>query len=272
MSHILTQFPTSPCVDDGQMLENVRSALGRDLPRIKGCKPHTRVMSIAGGGPSLGDTWRDLSGVIVTANASLGFLLSKGVKPWACGLLDPRPHIADLIEPRDDVFFFVASCCHPRVFDKIGDRAIIWHPSGMPGLETELPTGTDMIGGGSTMGLRWLNLGYFMGFRSFDAHGLDSSFKGESTHAYPDHTDGERVLYHRGFATRLNFLQQVDDWFSTKAMFASLPDPPEIRLHGEGLLQTMDRECSTRSAATTKTISDADRSTSIDFGMPLAAT
>lgn len=275
VSRILTQFQTRPCVEDERMLENIRSALARKLPMIGMFRPHDRVMSIAAGGPSLEDTWKDLRGVIVTANASLGFLLERDVTPWACGLLDPRPHIADLIEPNPGVFFFVASTCHPRVFDKLqGCKVVLWHASGMPGLDTELPAGTDMLGGGSTMGLRWFNLGYYMGFRNFEAHGLDSSFRGDRTHAYPDRTDGERILDYRGFATRLNFLQQVEDWFKTKAMFASLPerDHPTIRLHGDGLLQTMERECSTSLPSTTGTISDAGENTSIDFGIPSTAT
>jgi hypothetical protein len=194
ISRVLTQFPARPAVSDEAMLENVRSALKRNLPRVKFSRAHDRVMSIAAGGPSLEDTWKDLSGVIVTVNASLNYLLEWDVTPWACGLLDPRPHIADLIEPHKDVFFFVASTCHPRVFQKLhGCNVGLWHPTGMSGLETELPAGTDMVAGGSTMGLRWLNLGYVMGFRKFEAHGLDSSFRGEKTHAYPDRRDGQEM-------------------------------------------------------------------------------
>lgn len=266
ISRILAQFPARPCVSNEQMLENIRSSTSRRLPGVGLFKPHDRVMSIAGGGPSLEDTWKDLTGVIVTANASLGYLLERDVIPWACGLLDPRAHIADFVEPRDDVFFFVSSVCHPDVFDKLsGSKVVLWHPGGMPGLDRALPKGTDMIGGGSTMGLRWFNLGYFMGFRKFEAHGLDSSFRGDKTHAYPDHTDGERFMYLHGYQTRINFLQQVEDWFAVKAMFARLPEQPTIRLHGEGLLQHMERQCSMLCASTNPITSDADKNTSIDF-------
>lgn len=241
ISRVLSQFPVRPVVADADMLENVRSALARDLPPVKPCRRHDTVMSIAGGGPSLEDTWRDLTGLIVAANASLGFLLEKGVTPWACGLLDPRPHIADLVEPHPEVFFFVASVCHPTVFDKLkGCKVGIWHPSGLPGLERALPAGTNMISGGCTMGLRWLNIGYFMGFRAFEAHGLDSSYRGDRTHAYPDYRDGrETTLMVDGYPTALNFLQQIEDYRATVAMFDSLADAPRIRLHGTGLLQSM---------------------------------
>lgn len=246
ISRVLSQFPTRPATADDDMLEHVRSALGRRLPRARMCKPHDRVMSIAAGGPSLGDTWGGLTGVIVTANASLGFLLERGVTPWACGLLDARPHIADLIEPHDEVFFFVASVCHPRVFDKLkGCKVVLWHPGGMPGIEYAVPEGHDLIGGGTTMGMRWWSLGYFMGFRRFEGHGLDSSYRGMQTHAYPDYRDGNQPdLVIDGLATSLNFLQQIDDFKQMQATFAALAeaDRPSMKLHGDGLLQ---RTCST---------------------------
>lgn len=249
ISRVLTQFPTRPAVSDEEMLENVRSALGRKLPvvgRVGPFKPHGRTMSIAGGGPSLEDTYKDLTGVIVTANAGLGFLLSKGITPWACGLLDARAHVADLIEPHPGVMFFVASTCHPRVFDKLaGCRVEMWHPGGMPGIEALIP-GQEMIGGGCTMGLRWWALGYYLGFRKFEAHGLDSSYRGTQTHAYPDYRDGqEPSLVIDGYATALNFLQQISDYKEMLATFAALPeaDRPTMRLHGDGLLQKMCAAC-----------------------------
>ncbi len=233
-----------PVVSDEQMLENVKSALSRNLPPVGACKAHNRVMSIAAGGPSLEDTLSSLVGDIVTANAGLSYLLDRDIYPWACGLLDARPHIADLIEPRRDVFFFVSSTCHPSVFDKLeGCPVGIWHPSGMPGIEEVLPRGTDMIGGGTTMGLRWFNIGYYMGFRRFDGHGLDSSFRGTNTHAYPDRRDGRIPdLIVDGFATSVNFLQQVKDFGELVEMFAKLDDPPTINLRGDGLLQRTHAE------------------------------
>lgn len=248
VSRILREFPVNPAVPDETMLEHVRSAMGRGLPEVAPAKPHDRIMSIAGGGPSLGDTWRELDGVIVTQNAALGFLLGKGVVPWACGVLDARPHVADLIERHSRVFYFVASTCHPRVFNKLaGCKVGLWHPLGMPGIEQAAKGARYFIGGGTTMGLRWLNIGHFMGFRRFHAHGLDSSFRGQQTHAYSDFRDGFSSLDLLGHRTSMNFIRQIADWFELKQMFGGLPDGerPEIKLLGDGLLQTVDAQCST---------------------------
>lgn len=240
VSRILDAFPVVPVLADEQMLENVRSAVSRGLPGPAHCRPHEHVMSVAAGGPSLSDTWGELSGVICAVNGSLNFLLERDVKPWAVGCFDPRPHMADTLgDPRDDIFYFLGSTCHPSVFEKFaGKQVICWHPLGMPGMGKAIGDRVG-IGGGTTMGLRWMTLGHFMGFRKFKAHGLDSSFRGKSTHAYPDWRDNFEAQEIDGYKTSLNFIQQVQDWFEMKAMFDGQPDPDKvsIELFGDGLLQ-----------------------------------
>lgn len=258
ISRILRSFTIDLAVPDAEMHDNVRSAMARGLPEVKPAGRHDRLMSVAAGGPSLAETWPELEGVTVSVNASLSFLLEKGVKPWACGVFDPRPHMADLVERREDVFYFLGSICHPRLFDKLhGCKIGLWHPRGMPGIDDTVGASRCLIGGGGTMGLRWLDLGYFMGFRKFHAHGLDSSFKNGKTHAYPDHRDAMGALNLFGYETSMNFIEQVDHWFKTKAKFQREGDPPQIKLFGDGLLQFMERQCSTSSPSTTKTTSAA---------------
>lgn len=244
ISQILADYPPRVATPDETMLEHVRSALSRNLRGPQLCRPHSRLMSVAGGGPSLADTWKDLKGTIVTANAGLTALLDKGVTPWACGLLDAREHIADLIEPHPDVFYFVASTCHPRVFDRIANcKVVLWHPSGCPGIADVVPPGQHMIAGASTMGLRWMNLGFYMGFRRFVLHGMDSSYRGRATHAYPDYRDGRGgddgpgSIEIDGFRTDPNFLEQVRDFVAMRELFTHGDDATEIQLKGTGLLQ-----------------------------------
>ena len=244
ISHILAMVPPRVATSSEDMLAHVRSASARGLPLPKLCRPHNRLMSVAGGGPSLNVSEIDRSSVIVTVNAGLSHLLDQGITPWACGLLDARPHIADLIEPHPDVFYFVASTCHPSVFDKLKDcKVILWHPTGLPGIETVVPAGHDLIAGASTMGLRWLNLAHYMGFRRFDFHGLDSSYAGDRTHAYADYRDGRGgSIEIDGYQTDNNFLEQVKDWFQLQELFKLDPEPPQTRLFGDGLLQHTARK------------------------------
>ncbi len=232
------------------MLDHVRSAHARKLPLVRMCRAHGHTLCVAGGGPSLEDTYKKLDGYIVSINASQTWLKDRNILPDACGILDPSPHVADLIDVDKRVRYYVAATCHPSVFDKLDGCAVsLWYPSGTPGsadLVKELdPDSWFTIGGGTTMGVRWLNLGYILGFRRYDLHGLDSSFRGGQTHAYPDRRDGddEPSFKMDGYATRMNFQGQVADFFLTLKRFLEDDiEPVAIEMFGDGLLQHKWRE------------------------------
>lgn len=227
-------------------LDNVRYALSLNLPQVMPCHTHDGILSIAGGGPSLEDTHKDLTGYVAAINGSLAYLLGKGLKPHMCGVCDPTEKIADMLEAEEGVTYFIASCAHRKVFDKLlgtGCDVRLFHVREVEGIEpllTEHYEGQyETIPGGCTMGLRWMTLGYYLGFRKFHLHGLDSSFRDKSSHAYPDHQDTKEWLYFDGFPTRVNFIGQVVDFINLMED-SRRPgnDPIEIKMFGEGLLQT----------------------------------
>ena len=219
---IISRAYLTPAVPAAQMLANMRSAIARGLPQVTPCKAHGMLLSIAGGGPSLADTYTDLTGFTGAVNGSLKWLLDKGVIPNACAVMDAGAHIADGLVAHPNVRYYVASVCDPAVFDKLADCDVrLWHvtPSSTADhvavaelLDEACGSNWNTIGGGCTMGLRWINLGYFLGFRRFHLHGLDSSFRNGSTHAYPDRADSKEHITFDGYETRLNFLAQVYDF------------------------------------------------------------
>jgi hypothetical protein len=235
-------LPSTPVVSDERMLANVRHSLSLGLPEFQFCRAHKHELSVAAGGPSLADTYTELRGYIVAVNGSLKWLLERGVVPYACGVMDPGEHMADIIVADPRVRYFVASCCDASVFEKLrGCDVTLWHASGLPGLEDvleeRLGATWKTVGGGATMGLRWLNLGYMLGFRAFHLHGLDSSFRGVATHAYPDRDHqvlrilaGERI-------TKKSFLAQVSDFLRVLETFERDMEPIAIKVYGDGLLQ-----------------------------------
>jgi len=159
--------------------------------------------------------------------------------------------MVDIIGPRKSVNYFLASTVHPSVYDKLinaGCYVVRWNVSSIPGGEAildELEPESLTIGGGSTMGLRWLTLGYTCGFRNFHLHGLDSSFRidpkrGKASHAYPDHQDAKTDwITFDGYQTRINFIGQVSDFLGWMGRLQH-PDvePISITVHGDGLLQS----------------------------------
>ncbi len=203
----LPPLPLTTSVDTDIILDQIATNSRRDLPRVGLFKSHARRLSVLGGGPSALETYGELGEVLVTVNASLQFALDKGLTPWACGVCDPNEHMIDLVPSVPDVFYFLASSCHPKLFEKLKDRQVIlWHASGTPGMDPLIPPHDMQIGGGSTMGLRWINLAYVMGFRKFDLHGFDSSYSGDCTHAYPDRRDGKGGMDFEGYTTSIAFL------------------------------------------------------------------
>ncbi len=236
----------TPAGSGERMLANMRSALDRKLPSVTVCKPHGRTLSVAGGGPSIADTCGMLTDCIAAINGSLRFILDKPIIQGAsyfCGVMDAGEHIADALIADPKVRYYVASICDPGVFDKLKDcEVVLWHvtPASIacPDEAAELIGDRLSIGGGCTMGLRWLNLGYVLGFRRFHLHGLDSSFRDGSTHAYPDRADTKDRLMVSGRETRPNFLAQVRDFFAVLPVFKDI----EITMYGEGLLQDRWRE------------------------------
>lgn len=245
-------FVLLPQIGEEQLIENMRSSIARGLPQISIYQPNAEVLSVAGGGPSLEDTWKELDGYIATVNQSLSFVLQKGIVPSMCGVCDPHEHMVDLVEADDRVTYFVASVVHPKLFDKLlsaGCKVVLWHAlsavEALGGILDDVygPGKWLPVGGGSTMGVRWVPLGYLLGFRRFHLHGLDSSFRidplrGKASHAYPDKQDNAEWVSFNGFQTKPNFIAQVADFIGTAERFMQ-PDiePVEIKMFGEGLLQ-----------------------------------
>jgi len=226
-------------------VSHVEKSMSLGLPQFgKKCRAHSNVLSIVGGGPSIKETVGELHGYVVAINGSLKWLLDRGQKVFACGVLDPGEHIAEGLVRNDNVRYFVSSTAHPNTFDKLkGLNVTIWHPGGCDEVNKvvfERNPDALIIGGGCTMGLRWINLGYMLGFRKFDCYGMDSSFSKDGTHAYPDWKDDaeERFIKSRGYTTSRDMLQQVADYLVARERF-TFPDSDgiEVNMHGDHLMR-----------------------------------
>lgn len=215
----------------------------------------SRRISIVCYGPSLNDTWEDIKGPVMTVSGAHDFLMARGITPEWHVDCDPLEHKAGMLTPNDSTRYLMASVCHPKVWPKLkGKKVSLWHLINGDYYETPSwvmkhhPQGLDcMFGGGSTVGMRAMEIAAALGFRRFDIHGMDCSF-GESRHAGPH--SGKRQLETlvrcngRQFKTSPQMLQAAQEM----ERFLLTMDA-DITFHGDGLVQEMSRAIQLKKAA-----------------------
>lgn len=168
---------------------------------------------IVGGGPSLAETYPDVrwhaatnrDGVKIAAvNKSPDWMINgeRDGKRWKRiplvpdygVMLDPAPYVVDYQTPHPDVTYLLATTLDSRVFAKFlkaHAQAMVWIPI-FDGSEIDVHAErykTDhidrhFISGGSTVGLRTINLLAAFGLNPIDLHGFDSCYAPRSKTLY----------------------------------------------------------------------------------------
>lgn len=235
---------------------NIRLNCAHDFPTVKG---REEPLVIVGGGPSLERNLRTIrahKGKILALNGAYSYLMEKGVVPWGMMLLDPREDCAEFVKPaRRDVLYFIASHCDPGVFEALKKSKVhLFHAyagEGETQALSELGRDNDiLIGGGSTVGARALNLGTVLGFREFHLYGLDSCYEQGKAHCYPQKqrdSSAETVLNvhvnDREFVAAAWMYQQALNIRQFLREHAEAVFPPiRVEVHGEGLLAELLNE------------------------------
>jgi len=168
-------------LDWPERLQNIEHAMTLGLDGFTRRPEVSGYLTIACYGPSLTDTYRDLCKPILSVSGAHDFLIGKGVIPQYHVEADPRAHKAEMLTlANDQTEYLIASCCHPAVFEALKGRNVkIWHCNNGPESEEWAAVNGGMVpcvGGGSTVGLRAMQIGHLLGFRAIELHGMDSSF------------------------------------------------------------------------------------------------
>lgn len=198
------QIQTKNSIPDEKLQEqveyNCKMMIKHNIPEVYSCKIHdTWAYMVAGA-----ETYKKLKymkmieeaihdrskGLVFASKTSHDYLIDNGLVPWACILLDPRPHVIKSFKPHKDVLYFVASQCHQSVIDTLIEnncKIQVYHAAVAAGedkvVKKYFPKGT-MITGGSTSQVRGIVMLMRMGFYRFKLFGLDSSYisKPEKVH------------------------------------------------------------------------------------------
>lgn len=261
-------FPSEPEFRQREeVLANLRRNLARGLPFLKpDPTPKGGTLILVAGGPSLADTIEDLRELaanpanrIVAANESHDFLIERGIVPWGATYWEVgSPKKASFLErPHPGVRYFIASQAHPEAFDKLEGRADVtmWHIyQGYPDkADVDLVFEHDpegfLAGGGCGATLRWVYVGQTLGWRKSALFGMDSSFRGDRTHAYKVRDGVKRDASWRPwddvwcegrhFKTNSFLLHQANhfQWQMAKCAEQGL----EVTVYGDGLIPHMAR-------------------------------
>jgi hypothetical protein len=252
---------TDPAIIRDQIYANIR----RQLPQAKPHALNGQEVAIVGGGPSLLSTFNELRelafrGVkLVALNNAAAWLLERNLRPSMHILLDARASNARFITPPiPQCKYFVASQCHPDLFDAVDGRDVtIWHAvseEDEPVLKDWYDGYYHIVGGGTTVALRALALLRMCGFFRMHLFGVDSCVSPVGHHAYPqpendtdavvrvylvptDPVTGEkRFDLKRGFDCTSWHLKQAEEFETT---IRAMGDAFQLQVHGDGLLATM---------------------------------
>lgn len=250
----LGKINVTSAVADSERNDNVR----RNCSVVQGRlglreAAHDRVAVLACYGPSLRQTWPTIAMAqangadVFSVSGSHGFLIERGVVPYAHLDCDPREHKAKQFgEPHPDVKYWLASCVHQSYIDRLAWHDLtLWHSYNKEISKEvfKIDPGHELVVGGGSIGMRALSVLYCRGYRHFEIHGMDSC----------NAVDGE---HHAGvhYASPSNAVEVRcgDRWFSATAIqiayaryfFKSqrMLKGSTFTFHGNGLLAEMVKQ------------------------------
>lgn len=243
------------------LFSNVDSAVARSLPELSVQEEKHVPAIIAGGGPSLAemlDRIREIKadgGVIFALNNVARYLHERGIRADYQIVLDARKENADFVRGDYADHCFLASQCHPDVYDACAMPITVWHPI-VEGIEEHLPHKPTLIGGGITVGLSAMCVAYTLGYRVMHLFGYDSSYKEDDSHAYEQAMNKNQQTLRvavdgRVFKASVAMAAQAQKFPHLAVELAEMGC--EIYPHGDGLLQHVVKTMQKQSIETAMT-------------------
>ena len=185
------------------------------------------------------------------------FLLKNKIQPDFGLAVDPleKIHKENFLLKAKDCKYFIASQCHPTLFDMLidrGEEVIIWHLAtdnlGQWSRDPESPIFQHyMIPGGSTSGLRAIVLAFAMGFRVFHLFGYDSCLSEKLRKVNGEIYDQKKadgsdkaitlVVGGKKFTSDPAMASQANEFQDLLKSLFQKDDPFVVKGYGQGLIQ-----------------------------------
>lgn len=244
------------CATEQEMHANFMATLERGYTPINGLldKYIGQTASLVGSGPSIRETYKELTGDVFAINSSIAFLLSVGVVPKFAMMWDAAEIVEKFAVPHPDITYLVGSRCHPKVFERLKDcKVIVWHAGGdhdiyevmqRPDVAEKQGISEPLINGGSAGITRGIYVVNALGYRDIHLFGADSSYLGDATHVTGSLVPEKDMLISVGFnpgrvfRTTPEWCAQVQEYQSIFTLFTH-KDFCKLSVHGEGMLPYM---------------------------------
>jgi hypothetical protein len=193
IKHLKYKYPTRTPLTLECELRQIEQAVNTGIPRLDMAPIRHDTLSVVGYGPSLNETWKEITHPCISTSGAHDFLIDRGFVPDYHAQCDGRDHqVKFLSTPHPEVTYVMATVCHPRIWEQLkGFNVLLWHNCHgehvIKWIGERDPNGL-LVAGGSNIGLTAIHLGGIMGFRNFKLFGLDCNFKDFKRHAdkHPD--------------------------------------------------------------------------------------
>ena len=242
-----------------ELCSNIRSALGRGLPELTLAPiKHDGHIVLVASGWSMPDyideikAHRRAGRPIVAVKAAHDFLVENGVNPDMWVNLDPRDRTNGIQRLNDHTVYMPASRCPPSTFDYLkGRKVLLWHSWAEGPEMAAIGPNKLAVGGGTTSGLRAVNIGYLLGFRNFTLYGYDSCNRADGVKRFTGDVTGPAIDVFVGGPTGKKFncnmamAQQANEF---QKLFDVMGDIT-VDVKGPGLIAEIMRVRDQRKAA-----------------------
>lgn len=235
---------------DADILWNIEKSIRRNLKQVVTHIPNPTEVALITGGPSLEATFGELEQLVeagvktVTVNGTHDYLLDRGIRPSAMVICDAREFNKRFAQrPQKGCKYFVASQCHPAIYDAL-DMVDVYQFHLHQGIgehevvERELGR-VPWIVGGCTVGLRAIHLMRVLGFQKMHIFGMDSCrTQDKQHHAYPQKENDFPYLEEVTFAGRTFVCDywMLEQFNGFVRLAKTLGDLFELQIHGDGMI------------------------------------
>ena len=253
-------------ISDDVVVSQVRQNIRRQLPQAMPYPPQDTEIILACGGPSLETEFsqlralRETGAKLVSMNGTHDWLLERGLKSSAFVMIDGRPENVKFVRnPQKDTKYYLASQCHPSVFDALeGYDVYLFHS--ILNLDKDCDHARELksyyfnrampVTGASTVATRAMVLFSLMGFKYFHVFGFDSCWLTGKHHAYTQvENDGDPSIPvwcgGKWWQCSPFHIAQADEF---QQMMRILGDRFEMQVYGHGMIAHMIDACAELSA------------------------